>query len=293
MPSHKKARKIVSARPNESQAPRQPQENEDFKRFKESLDILCEAADGGDPEALKNLHELGDEMHKMVTDVLAEQPRGKLSKSRAEKATSSLFTPTKKSRRALLALTGAPGIIRQSDLERFRKMDAAWGGIKASDYSSGKRPPHADLGEQLKKQFESGFLVEPGRFWMRRQQSGNIWIGDNTVDGPPAASSSSRSPHPTPAAQVDTNHPITIEDKPGPLNFDDDGECVDNRYYNICALAIDILDEGVHAGNPVSLVRIRHAAAYLLNLANRPEHESETEDFEEIPNVAFGQDLVF
>jgi hypothetical protein len=104
------------------------------------------------------------------------------SESQIQAATSALFTLIQMAKNALLCVTGAPGIISQIELEEFRTSCNAWCDRVFAEKMAVERAPFRDLGDRLNSRFEVGWIVEPGRFTMKRDRSGVIVIFDPSME---------------------------------------------------------------------------------------------------------------
>jgi hypothetical protein len=144
MPSRKQAGKIVPSNAAQSQAPNQ------FRNrvVRETFNIVR-----------LNISILGE-----YTTV----------KSATQEAVVALFQVIEQAQQEILALTGAPGIIWQRDLEVFCREGDPWCNHTATTPEMFNRSRHF-----MDSAWRAGWAVEPGKFFMKALQGGGRSIGVN------------------------------------------------------------------------------------------------------------------
>lgn len=168
-------------------------ETQEGKEIREAVNALANAAQAGDTEAEQILRDTTEETQKIFATVKAAV-RGLNRSNRAaiaialnallgleqvshtktglQEFTSGLFRIIEGAQNRLLKLTGAPGIITQ---EALRELCVARGGFP--DIRPGAAFTY--WREKCNREFEAGYLVEPGDFYIKRlrdRSSGQSFI---------------------------------------------------------------------------------------------------------------------
>lgn len=168
-----------------------PEQSQEMKEALEGLDAMAKAAEAGDKEAEQILRDVTDQAKKALADIKADarqkrelgrSNRAAISdalsalhrleevsdcKSHLQEATTGLFRIIEEAQNSLLKLTGAPGIISQTELEMFRTECDSWGERPFVERMSVHRAPFRDLGDRLNERFDAGWIIEPGRWGMK------------------------------------------------------------------------------------------------------------------------------
>ncbi len=104
--------------------------------------------------------------------------------------------------------------------------------------------------------------------------------------------SRTRAPRPKPAPRQTDSETLRSDGQPEKFT-EEDAAALECRYYNLAMESIRVLFSQSTAGNHVALVRLRRATTLLMDMAIQPEHEGETEEFQNIPAAAFSQEIPF
>jgi hypothetical protein len=211
-----KDKKIVARITDESQE--MIEAKDDAAEIMEAMSALGNAAEAGDTEAKQMFRDLTERIEKAGAAVKTDAQRKRElgvsnraamatalnallrlnevsdSKTHMKEVTFGLFQIIEEAQNRLMKLTGAPGIILQSELEQCCNERDAYGNDPRVVFP-------AALGK-LNEKFEAGWLVQPGRFGMKRDHMGVVCIGDF---------SKTRAPRPRRAPKIDTPTPAQLQ----------------------------------------------------------------------------------
>lgn len=128
-----------------------------------------------------------------------------------EATTLGLFALIGAAQNAVLRVTGAPGIISQSEVEDlFKDREAAYD--KSASLESHALWLHwRRRVDRFNSKVEAGWLVEPGKFFLERDRTGVICLGDSETDRPPSQCRAPRVPRVARSARPDTPTPAQLQ----------------------------------------------------------------------------------
>jgi hypothetical protein len=149
-------------------------------------------------QQLRRDHEIGSSNRLTLASILEKlgklQPAAVGCQSQHKELVGGLFCIIEEAERLLLSLTGAPGFITQEELEFFER------------YAGDRRE---FWWKNLLARHESGYQVEPGKFFMCRDRVG-LNMGRDRMRGLRQASAAHQDDSPRPA-QIETPTPAQLQ----------------------------------------------------------------------------------